>query len=161
VDEDLDVVTSLPPSSTRDEGGESDRPPRPRYWTPADAAELEMLVRELMEGTAAHPDRCPTCQALRAGPCPERQRIAAEWRPYDLQPLAAPPGFLADLRRRLTGHEERCATCALLEPGHCAAVDAAIAVVFEWRQLRGLLTRAQVLRQVYDRNLEPLVGGTA
>jgi hypothetical protein len=149
------------PSPTRDESGVNDRPPGPRYWTPADAAELDLLARELMVGIAAHRDKCATCRALQAGPCRERQRIAAEGLPYDLQPLAAPPGFLADLRLRLREHEERCATCALLEPGHCAAVDAAIAVVFEWRQRRGLLTRAQVLRRVYDRNLELLVGGAA
>jgi hypothetical protein len=129
---------------------------RPRYWTEADAAELALLGHELVEGLDAHRAKCATCRALQNGPCPERGRLVDEWRPYDLQPLAAPPGFLADLRRRLAEHEDGCSTCAAISPGRCTVVDVAIAVVVDWRRRRELLTRAQVLRRVWDRKLEAL-----
>jgi hypothetical protein len=116
------------------------------WWTEADAAELDVLAWELVERVPEHEAQCRTCQAL-AEPCSSRAAIAREADAFDRAPLSAPTGFYAAMRRRLAEHEASCRRCELARPGHCAAVDEAIAAVLEWRWKRGLLSRAQYLRQ--------------
>lgn len=40
--------------------------PRPAWWTLADEAELELLVRELVEAAFVHRERCQACAEERA-----------------------------------------------------------------------------------------------
>lgn len=64
------------------------RKPRVVTWTPADAAELDVLVHELADAYFEHRDRCDHCLAWRARlagstPCPylgAAIEIVLEWR---------------------------------------------------------------------------------
>jgi hypothetical protein len=48
-------------------------------------------------------------------------------------------------------HREKCAICLAGEPYPCPHVQAAIAVVVEWRDKRALLSRAEALREARRR----------
>lgn len=116
----------------------------PPWWTEADAAELDCLVRELVDGIFEHRQRCASCARVLAA-----SRAADAWR----------------------GHRDECGACkgdapltfgppcshgqALRERiGNviaCPHIRAAIEVVTDWRTRRELLSRARWLRLEQER----------
>ncbi len=80
----------------------------PAYWTEADQAEADVLVRELVDGVLEHRDRCRVCQADYP-PCP-RVTAAIEavvaWRDHRMLDsrrvwlVASEVARLEELRRR-------------------------------------------------------------
>lgn len=114
-------------------------------WTPADAAELDVLVFELARGYDEHRKRCPACLP---GDCPEY----VAWREH----LDLCPGCRGDApltygppcprRREMIEHGNSCPSC-----NPCPALRKAIEAVLEWREARGLRSRAEWLRAELER----------
>lgn len=53
-----------------------------RYWTPADDAELAVLVYEFVNGVCEHRDRCGVCSAGDdwCGPLRDALEVIIDWR---------------------------------------------------------------------------------
>jgi hypothetical protein len=110
-------------------------------WTPADAAELDVLVHALVVDFFEHRERCAACAP---GPCPEYDA----WRAHRAACRAcqgdAPLTFgspCPDWRERRLAHGRTCPRC-----NPCAHLQAAIREVCDWRAARLLLSRAEALR---------------
>jgi hypothetical protein len=110
------------------------------YWTPADAAELDVLTQALVFDYWEHRRRCEACKP---GPCPRYE----VWRAHEAECKAcrgiAPLTFgppCAERQRFLDEHHD-CARCL-----PCPDLLAAIAEVVDWREARLLLSRAEALR---------------
>jgi hypothetical protein len=110
------------------------------YWTPADAAELDVLVHALAFDYWEHRQRCEACKP---GPCPRYEA----WRTHEakckacrgIAPLTFGPPCVE--RRRFLDEHRTCARC-----NPCPHLKKAIAEVIAWRETRVLLSRAQALR---------------
>lgn len=110
-------------------------------WTPADDAELDVLVHALVRGYwDQHRDRCEAC---RTEPCPELEAWNAHKTACRACQGDAPLTFGApcDRRRVFLDHGSACKRC-----NPCPHLQTAIAAVVDWRDARALLSRAQALR---------------
>ena len=70
-------MVSVTPARSHKHGGEpaagvigqlAELGPAPAYWTPADQAELDLLIGELVHVGFLHRERCPECAAI-GRPC--------------------------------------------------------------------------------------------
>ena len=80
------------------------------FWTEADAAELDVLVRALVNGYFEHRERCAICLAGTPYPCPRAQKAIAEvveWR--DARALLSRAEALREARRRLEAERRKAA----------------------------------------------------
>jgi hypothetical protein len=115
------------------------------WWTPADAAEHDVLLFELARCYFAHRECCEAC---RPGDCP----AYVEWREHlDDCPACrgnAPLTFGPPCARRkqMIEHGNGCPRC-----NPCPALRKAIEAVLEWREARELQSRAEWLRAERDR----------
>lgn len=115
------------------------------HWTPADAAELDVLVYELARGQEYHREHCPACQP---GDCPEY----VDWRRHlegckacqgDAPLTYGPP---CPRRAEFVAHGDACVRC-----NPCPSIRRAIEAVVEWREARDLRSRAESLRAEQNR----------
>ena len=109
-------------------------------WTPADAAELDVLAHALVFDFWEHRQRCEAC---RPGPCPRYEAwLAHECGCKACQGIApltyGPP---CPERRRFLDEHHDCPRCL-----PCPDLKRAISEVVDWRSARQLLSRAEVLR---------------
>jgi hypothetical protein len=110
------------------------------WWTPADQAELDVLVWALVSDYETHRQLCRAC---RPEPCPRYDA----WLAHEADcracqghaPLTyGPPGVE---RRRFLDEHRDCVRCS-----PCPHLQRAIAEVVEWREARMLLSCAEHLR---------------
>jgi hypothetical protein len=110
------------------------------HWTPADAAELDVLVHELTRCYARHRERCSACR----GGCPElhawAQHLAECERCQDEAPLTF--GGPCSRRDEFLAHGDGCVRGC----NPCAHVRTAIEAVVGWREARLLRSTASWLR---------------
>jgi hypothetical protein len=115
------------------------------WWTPADAAELDVLVFELSRGYFEHRQRCRACSPF---PCP----VLTQWRAHlekckpcqgDAPLTYGPP---CSRRREFIEHGDSCPRC-----NPCPALRKAIEAVADWREARELRSRAEWLRAERER----------
>jgi hypothetical protein len=116
------------------------------YWTAADAAELDVLLHKLTVDYWTHREHCLACKPE---PCPELEA----WRAHKAACRAcegdAPLDFAppcTDWRQRRLEHGASCPRC-----NPCPHLQAAIREVVDWREARGLLSRAEALRAAAER----------
>ena len=115
------------------------------WWTPADAAELDVLLFEFARAYDEHRTACRACQP---GECDER----VSWRKH-LEECAAclgdapltygPP---CSRRQRFLNHGQHCVRC-----NPCPSFQLAIELVLEWRDARELRSKADYLRAERNR----------
>lgn len=75
---------AVPPTAVTDRAGHAaTERTLPPWWTEADQAESEVLVRELVDGIWEHRPKCASCARSRTdGPCPHIRKaieIVVEW----------------------------------------------------------------------------------
>lgn len=109
------------------------------WWTPADAAELDVLTFELSRCYLEHRQQCEACRS----DC----RVYESWREHletclacrgDAPLTYGPP---CAQRRVFIEHGNACPRC-----NPCPHVQKAIRSVLEWREARELRSRAEWLR---------------
>lgn len=108
-------------------------------WTPADGAELDVLVHTLTFDYEEHRAKCRACR-----PCAWPDRWRAHKRSCRVCQGDAPLTFGTDCyaRVRFLEHTAGCPSCS----GPCPHLRAAVAVVVDWRNARALLSKAEALR---------------
>ncbi len=121
-------------------------------WTEADQAELDVLVHALAADFEVHRQLCRACPAE---PCPRYEAWLAHkadclvcdgsnhpwWKRH--APLTY--GWRCEWRERFLVEHRDCVRCL-----PCPHLQAAIAVVVEWREARALLSRAEWLRHHFN-----------
>jgi hypothetical protein len=122
----------------------------PGFWTPADAAESDVLVHVRALDFFEHRKSCEAC---RPEPCPQLEA----WRDHKAScracegdaPLSYP---LTDgCRRRHAAFVEHGVTCPKCNP--CPHLQAAIREVLDCRAARSLRSKAEYLRALQEPNL--------
>ena len=107
-------------------------------WSPADDAELDCLVHQLVFDYAEHRERCEACQPCRIPRLWEVHKAACDVC-LGLAPLAY--GTRCWARERFREHFRSCPRCL-----PCPSLTKAINEVIKWREARVLLSLAQTLR---------------
>jgi hypothetical protein len=123
------------------------------YWTPADSAELDVLVYELARGHAIHRERCAACKPE---PCPAlanylEHRETCRNCEHGIKVRTATYGDPCPRYLQHVAHGDGCPRC-----NPCVHVRNAIEEIVEWRELRVLRSKAAWLRRLeLEREREP------
>lgn len=131
-------------NAARGLSGFRDSPP---WWTPADAAEFDVLIYEVARGMDEHRQKCDACNPE---PCPVlasyREHRATCWKCSNSIKVATKIyGEPCPHYAEFISHGGACARC---KP--CPGMTRAITLVAEWRHVRALASRAEWLRRQQD-----------